>query len=222
MWGKLTLWSQQLTSWNAVLRWKCQRLAEVDTTIMHQFQSILVWPREDTQNPATGMLCEPHVKREMFTMFLLNSSTKRHKKKRYTMNKHLNIGRKWHLNCHKGACSGEISWGNALKLDGVTGIFHWHKPSGCTMALGSTQPLTEKSARNISWGAKGSQRAELTTLPPSCADWLEIRETQPPGTLRACPGLYTDHFTNHHKTSHNTYIWQVFTQILSLNQYVSI
>ena len=37
-------------------------------------------------------------------------------------------------------------------LDGVTGIFHWHNPSGRTMALGLTQPLTEMSTRNISWG----------------------------------------------------------------------
>jgi len=29
----------------------------------------------------------------------------------------------------------------------------------------------------------------LTTLPPSCADCLEIWEPQPPGTLGACPGL---------------------------------
>jgi len=29
-----------------------------------------------------------------------------------------------------------------------------------------------------------------TTLPPSCVDCLEIWELQPPGTLRACPGLY--------------------------------
>ena len=36
--------------------------------------------------------------------------------------------------------------------DGVTGIFHWHNPSGRTMALGSTQPLTEISTRNVSWG----------------------------------------------------------------------
>jgi len=36
--------------------------------------------------------------------------------------------------------------------DGVTGIFHWHNPPGRTMALGSTQPLTEVSTRNISWG----------------------------------------------------------------------
>ena len=31
--------------------------------------------------------------------------------------------------------------------DGVIGIFHWHNPS-----LGLTQPLTEMSTRNISWG----------------------------------------------------------------------
>jgi hypothetical protein len=29
----------------------------------------------------------------------------------------------------------------------------------------------------------------LTTLPPSCADCLEIWKPQPPGTLRACLGL---------------------------------
>ena len=36
--------------------------------------------------------------------------------------------------------------------DGVTGIFYWLNPSCRTMALGSTQPLTEMSTRNISWG----------------------------------------------------------------------
>jgi hypothetical protein len=30
-----------------------------------------------------------------------------------------------------------------LVPDGVTGIFHWHNPSGRTIALGLTQPLTE-------------------------------------------------------------------------------
>jgi len=33
--------------------------------------------------------------------------------------------------------------------DGVILIFHWHNPSGRTMALGLTQPLTEMSTRNI-------------------------------------------------------------------------
>ena len=36
--------------------------------------------------------------------------------------------------------------------DGVIGIFHCHNPSGFTMVLGSTQPLTEMSTKNISWG----------------------------------------------------------------------
>jgi len=36
--------------------------------------------------------------------------------------------------------------------DGVTGIVHWHNPSGCTMAPGLTQPLKEVITRNIYWG----------------------------------------------------------------------
>jgi hypothetical protein len=35
---------------------------------------------------------------------------------------------------------------------GVIGIFHWHNIFGRTMALGSTQPLTEMSTRSISGG----------------------------------------------------------------------
>jgi hypothetical protein len=37
-------------------------------------------------------------------------------------------------------------------FDGVTVNFHWHNPTGRTMALGLTQPLTEMSTRCISWG----------------------------------------------------------------------
>jgi hypothetical protein len=58
------------------------------------------------------------------------------------------------------------------------------------MALASTQPLTEMSTRNISWGGKGGRCVGLTTLPPSFANCLETWEPQPPGTLRACPGLH--------------------------------
>jgi len=36
--------------------------------------------------------------------------------------------------------------------DDVIGIFHWNNPSDSTMALGSTQPLTEMSTRSTSWG----------------------------------------------------------------------
>jgi len=56
---------------------------------------------------------------------------------------------------------------------GATGIFHWHNPSVLTVALGSTQPLTEirKCGRCI-W---------QTTLSFSCAEFVEIWEPQPAG-----------------------------------------
>jgi len=38
-------------------------------------------------------------------------------------------------------------------------------------------------------GNKGGRCVELTTLPPSYANCLEIWEPQPPETLKACPGL---------------------------------
>jgi len=74
--------------------------------------------------------------------------------------------------------------------NGVTGIFYLHNPAAL-WPWGLTQPLTEISTRNVSWGGggKGSRCVGLTTLSPSCADCLEIEERQPAGTLRACPGL---------------------------------
>ena len=64
------------------------------------------------------------------------------------------------------------------------------------MALGSTKTLKEMSTRNISWGGgKDGRCVGLTTLPPSCANCLEIWETQSPGTLTAYPVLYRDCFT---------------------------
>jgi hypothetical protein len=63
-----------------------------------------------------------------------------------------------------------------------------------TITLRLTQPLTEMSTRNISWGKVG-RCVGLTTLPPSFADCLEIWEPRPPGILRACSGLYRDCFT---------------------------
>jgi len=57
------------------------------------------------------------------------------------------------------------------------------------MVLGSTHPPTEISTRNISWGGKGGRYVGLTTLTPSSANYLEICESQPPGTLRCCTGI---------------------------------
>jgi len=42
-------------------------------------------------------------------------------------------------------------------------------------------------------GGKGG-RCRLTTLPTLCADWLEIWEPQPRGTLKASLGQYRDLF----------------------------
>ena len=48
--------------------------------------------------------------------------------------------------------------GRGFNSRGTTVIFHWHYPSGRTVALGSTQPLTEMSTRSISWG-RGAVKA---------------------------------------------------------------
>ena len=63
-----------------------------------------------------------------------------------------------------GARDGAVGWGTALQAgkvagsipDGAIEIFHGHNPSGRTMALGSTQPLTEMSTRNTYWGVKAA------------------------------------------------------------------
>jgi hypothetical protein len=85
------------------------------------------------------------------------------------------------------------SWKVAgLIPDGVTGNFHWHTFSGHSMAVGLTQPLNRNEYQELFLGGKGGWCTELKTLPPSCADCLEIWEPQPPGTLRAfqaCNGI---------------------------------
>jgi hypothetical protein len=63
------------------------------------------------------------------------------------------------------------------------------------MALGSTQPLNRNEYQGYLLRGKGRWCIVLTTLPPSCANCLEIWEPQPCGTLRACAGLYWDCFT---------------------------
>jgi hypothetical protein len=45
--------------------------------------------------------------------------------------------------------------------DEVTRFFNLPNPSSRTMALGSTQPLTEMSTRNLPGGVKGPLRSQL-------------------------------------------------------------
>ena len=59
------------------------------------------------------------------------------------------------------------------------------------MALGLTQPLTEMSTRNISWG-QGGRRVGLTTLPPSCAVVMKpgsLNLLEAYGPVQACNGI---------------------------------
>ena len=62
---------------------------------------------------------------------------------------------------------------------------------GHTVALGSTQLLTEISTWNIycGGGGEGGRCIRLTTLPRLCADCHEVWEPQPPGNRRAYTGL---------------------------------
>jgi hypothetical protein len=68
-----------------------------------------------------------------------------------------------------------VGWGTMLQAGRLWArvpmrlldFFNWPNPSSCTMALGSTQPLTEMSTRNLPGGVKGSRHVRLTTSPPS-------------------------------------------------------
>jgi len=59
---------------------------------------------------------------------------------------------------------------------------------------------TQRGCLNSRWvpgifpGGRGCRSVGLTTLPPSCADLLEMWEPQPLGPLSACSGLYRDCF----------------------------
>jgi hypothetical protein len=75
--------------------------------------------------------------------------------------------------------------------EGIIWIFRWHNPSSRTMALGSTQPLTEMSTRNISLGVRvasmyGLQPYQLHVLTLLISGCLNILE--PSGPVQACNG----------------------------------
>ena len=81
--------------------------------------------------------------------------------------------------------------------DGV-GIFHWHNPSGCTMALGLTQPLTEMSTSNISWGQRQPvRRADNLTTFMCQLSWNLRASTSwnPQGLSRPVMGLLYIYFS---------------------------
>ena len=105
--------------------------------------------------------------------------------------------------------------------DGVNGIFHWHNPSGRTMTLGLTQPLTENSIRIISWG-KGGRCVGLKTLSSSCADCLEIWEPlnilESSEPVQACNGIALPLALQSNTTLHITVpCWLMLRHVSALN-----
>jgi hypothetical protein len=76
-------------------------------------------------------------------------------------------------------------------------FFNLPNPSSRTMALGSTQPLTETSTRNLPWGKKRPAR-RADNLAAIYEPTLKMWEPQPPATLRAsttCTGITLPYLT---------------------------
>ena len=74
----------------------------------------------------------------------------------------------------------------------VTENFYWHNPFGHTMALGSNQPLTEMSTRNISWGVKvvGACGWHYHLHLPLLLKSGSLKLLEPSGPSQARTGIY--------------------------------
>jgi len=78
-------------------------------------------------------------------------------------------------------------------------FFHWHNPSGRTMDLRSTQPLTEMSTREVSWGVKaarayGWQHYHLHV--PIVLKSGSLNLLKPSEPVQACNGMALLLYTN--------------------------
>ena len=95
----------------------------------------------------------------------------------------------------------------------VTAIFHRHNPSCRTMALGSTQPLTEMSTRNIFWkvklaGAHGWQSYHLHLPTVLKFTNLSVLETSVP--VQVWTGVYLGLYVISLQFAHLTYIMKSY------------
>ena len=101
---------------------------------------------------------------------------------------------------NSGARGAAVGWGTALQTGRSrvrfpmvsSDFFHWHNPSGRTMPLGSTQPLTEMSTRNVSCGVKaagpyGWQPYHLRM--PIVLKSGSLNLPEPLGLVQACNGI---------------------------------
>jgi hypothetical protein len=84
----------------------------------------------------------------------------------------------------RGARGGAVGWDTALQVGRSRVRFRPHYGPG----VGSASNRDEYGEYFL--GDKGGRSVGLTTLPPPCADCLEVWEPQPPGAVRACAGLW--------------------------------
>jgi hypothetical protein len=74
-------------------------------------------------------------------------------------------------------------------------FFSLPNPSSCTMALGSTQPLTEMSTMNVPGGKKWPAHRADNLTPPSMSRMSENVGASTSRNPKGLHGLYRENFT---------------------------
>jgi hypothetical protein len=87
------------------------------------------------------------------------------------------------------------SWKVPVRVPDEVDFFNLPISSSSTMALCSTQPLTELSTRNFPGGKKSGRRVGLTTLPPSMSRMSENVGASTARNPKGLHGLYREIFT---------------------------
>jgi len=130
--------------------------------------------------------------RQMNSHFSLSQKTQIHAKKALNVR---NIFFSWFIQC---VCD-TAGWGSVLQVgkvagsipDSVIGVFQWNNPSGQTVALGSTQPLTKEYqvyfVRGKAAGAYGWQPYHLNV--PTVLTAGRINHLEPSGPVQTCTRL---------------------------------
>jgi len=113
----------------------------------------------------------------------------------FTTIPHYTQGTKWCSWLWQCATSQKVA---SLIPDGVRGVFHWHDPSGCTMALGFDSASNIMCTGNIVWdvkagGVEGWQPYHLQLPTVSKFGALNLMETSGPvtGLHGECFAFYT-------------------------------
>ena len=132
--------------------------------------------------------------------YLKNNSTQQSAASTYMHSTSHARGTRWRIWLRHCATSRKIA---GSIPDCVIVIFHWHNPSGRTMALRLTQPLTEMNTRNISLGLK--------------ADCLEIwgasNSWNPQGLSRPVIGWLYLYFASHVTKNQSRDLTHILTNI---------